>query len=397
MKRALSLLVGNLAVFIVLLLALNVLVIVVFQAYQGYKWLTGAETTPAPVQATAAISRLDLPNYQNIDWAETYFREYRELTSEYRAFVGWKRRPYVGETINIDDQGIRRTPQYSAVADDTPLAVFLGGSAMWGVGASDGTTIPAQFSRLAEGAYRTMNLGVGAYNAYQGFQFLKLVTMQGETPDLIISYDGVNESQKLFPGNGKLVGHGREAQVRNILLQNYYTKARQQQPDAVPPALTFGHMFVEPLRVFAVKLGDKLDIQWLRNDEPEPGLRRRYEITDQNVQLVAAGLLESWLSTKQLADHLGAEFVAALQPHSSMGTPRLDHIETDPEMDKAVRRIYGAVRELLDTPRYAALRPHFIDLTRAFDGDDYIYIDRTHVSPNGNAIIARQLLERLRG
>ena len=35
------------------------------------------------------------------------------------------------------------------------------------------------------------------------------------------------------------------------------------------------------------------------------------------------------------------------------------------------------------------------DLSGAFDGDDYLYIDACHVSPGGNAIIAREIVARI--
>jgi hypothetical protein len=59
--------------------------------------------------ATASDIRAGLPNYQGIDWADTHFREFLELEEVHHSYVGWRRLPYQGATINIDQDGMRRT------------------------------------------------------------------------------------------------------------------------------------------------------------------------------------------------------------------------------------------------------------------------------------------------
>src|SRR5918995_757257 len=50
--------------------------------------------------------RANLPNYQEADWAKTHFREFAELVTVHHSYVGWRRLPYRGETIEIGDDGI---------------------------------------------------------------------------------------------------------------------------------------------------------------------------------------------------------------------------------------------------------------------------------------------------
>jgi hypothetical protein len=54
-------------------------------------------------------SRASLPNYQDVDWANAHFREFAELVTVHHSYVGWRRLPFWGETIEIDDDGVRRT------------------------------------------------------------------------------------------------------------------------------------------------------------------------------------------------------------------------------------------------------------------------------------------------
>jgi hypothetical protein len=75
--------------------------------------------------------RANLPNYQEADWAKTHFREFAELVTVHHSYVGWRRLPYRGETIEIGDDGIRRTYADPAVKPTKTIA-FFGGSTMCG-------------------------------------------------------------------------------------------------------------------------------------------------------------------------------------------------------------------------------------------------------------------------
>src|SRR5215467_15671222 len=49
--------------------------------------------------------------YASQDWAERYWYEFRlSRKQQFYPFVGWRRAPFKGETINIDRNGIRLTP-----------------------------------------------------------------------------------------------------------------------------------------------------------------------------------------------------------------------------------------------------------------------------------------------
>ena len=56
-----------------------------------------------------------------------------------------------------------------------------------------------------------------------------------------------------------------------------------------------------------------------------------------------------------------------------------------------MEEIYKQLKE----PDYKDLSSFVLDLTPAFDGNEYIYIDDIHVSPNGNGIIADKILLRI--
>ena len=328
-------------------------------------------------------SKWRLPNYKNIEWARAHFKEVNELQSEYRSYIGWRRLPYKGQTITIDEQGIRITPQSELVTEKSPLVVFLGGSAMWGFGVNDANTIPALFAKIAKGRYRAINFGEPAYNAFQGYLFLKLQIINGLRPDIVVSYDGVNDGYSLRRGL-RPFSHVREDQIRTAM------KGKDRKNEEV---LSFSHFFLNPLKAFfsEYKITVKHDVNNAKNNS--------YDLSQERIEQTAKALLESWLSTKDLAEKNGANFIAVLQPNAEVGKPYLKHLNFD--KDKLKDRLtycnlfYPAVLKLLQAPEYQELSNHVIVLTDAFDREEFIYIDFCHVSPNGNKIIAAKIYNHI--
>lgn len=315
--------------------------------------------------------RWPLPNYKNIQWARKHFQEYHELQAEYVSYVGWRWLPYKGETINIDEQGIRNTPQPVYAEGELPLVVFQGGSAMFGEGVNDANTIPAHFASLARGSYRAVNLGQTGYNAFQEYLFLKMQMIHGLNPSVVVSYDGVNDATVLM-GDRRPFSHNRENQIRNLM------KGQDRGEDET---LSFGHFLLNPLKSFIAKYKkDKI-------------VYEIFDISREEAEKKAKVLLESWLCTKELAESHGAYFVAVLQPNAGVGKPYLKHLILDESMVSGYRAYYSVILKLLNTPEYRELNEHVLVLTGAFDREEYIYIDDCHVSPNGNKIIAEKIYD----
>src|SRR5690606_24967636 len=70
--------------------------------------------------------RARLPNYQGVDWAPTHFREFVELQTVHHSYVGWRRLPYRGATITIDENGVRATRAAPAARPTRTIAVSGG-------------------------------------------------------------------------------------------------------------------------------------------------------------------------------------------------------------------------------------------------------------------------------
>jgi|LSQX01.2.fsa_nt_gb hypothetical protein len=379
-KKIFKIMVVNVFITVCIIVSMNAGGIFLFQGYNAAKGLF--KNDGKNIQTD---HRAFLPNYKNnhILWAEEHFSEFKNLRGEYMSYVEWRRLPYRGKTITIDENGIRVTPQ-AAVSADAPLAVFLGGSTMWGTGSDDKNTIPALFARKTRGRYNVLNYGESGYRAFQSLVFLQMRMAEGVYPSLVVSYDGVNEYSSSYAEHKSSLSSFREVQIRE----------RMRDADSLPPELSLRHYLgnmVTPLRELTGKITGKIPVR--------PQVSVHVEFTDDNAQKTALALLESWLAIKKTVESGGARFLAVLQPNAAVGNPRTDHLEKksfdDIMIEKSCPGFYPMVIELMDTPRYSVLKDNFLDLSSAFDGRRYILIDGCHSSPNGNEIIADKILEYL--
>jgi lysophospholipase L1-like esterase len=92
---------------------------------------------------------LALPAYRDQPWARTYWREHLKSSAQsYEAypFGLWRARPFAGETLNIDEMGLRRTTD-TRCDDGTPVVYVFGDSVVFGVGAPDWETLPSNLAK----------------------------------------------------------------------------------------------------------------------------------------------------------------------------------------------------------------------------------------------------------
>lgn len=366
MRKYLKLFVVNAFVFIGMLSVINVFAIIFFKLDFKFKSLRNSNVD----------DRSYLPNYRNEEWSAKHFQEFNSLPAEYRSYVGWRRLEYKGVTINVDKHGIRNTPQSSAASADAPLIAFLGGSTTWGTGAIDSATIPSLVSFISNGKYRTINLGESGYNAFQSYLFLKLQVINGLHPNVIITYDGVND--ELICGK-RPYSHSREEQIISSM---------KNQDNSDHGTMNFQNALLNPIKVFFRRY----------IYSPELMAENKFENEDDYIQANrtnATVLLESWLAMKEIADQNNAHFIAILQPNAFVGNPQTDHLKLN-WADSTKFKYYNDVFALLETPKFEKLKNCVLDYTNKFDISDYIYIDYCHVSPKGNYIIANSILDDLK-
>lgn len=127
--------------------------------------------------------------YANYD---TYFEEAAQLKLQVLPYYHWRKMPFQGNSIQIDNHLIRKT-----IKNPHPLAkkVFLfGGSTLWGTGVPDQYTIPSLVQTLLGPGYDVYNFGETAFVSAQELNLLLEQLSNGFIPDLVIFYDGANDT-----------------------------------------------------------------------------------------------------------------------------------------------------------------------------------------------------------
>jgi hypothetical protein len=138
-----------------------------------------------------------LSYFREQDWSPLYWKELKlALSKTYSPYVIWRSSAFDGTMLNIEPSGLRHTPAAECGSDAYKVYVF-GGSAIWGWGAPDSSTIPALLQSGLQSRRSTpvcvMNYGENAYVSTQGLIHLILLLESGDIPDMVIFYDGVND------------------------------------------------------------------------------------------------------------------------------------------------------------------------------------------------------------
>jgi hypothetical protein len=320
------------------------------------------------IDPTPSDSRAALPNYRGVDWAKAHFREFVQLEEVHHSYVGWRRLPYRGETINIDQNGVRRTYVDPEVAPTGTIA-FFGGSTMWGSGSDDLHTIPSAFAKLHP-TYRAYNFAETHHTAHQNLNALVQVLAEGLEPDVVVFYNGSSEINKCRVGLTAFSTND-EPEIRALLDRE---RRGLQSGEAI-------RSIFQPVRTFAEHARRSLHARFFGPDEPS-----ECSVNPAKADQIARALLWDWVAAKRLVEGYGGRFVAALQPVAYFSSTRKDHIKLNPAKQAEYEVVYAKYDELL--PEFPALEDNFLDLRHVFDRDEYIYIDADHAGPNGNAIIA---------
>lgn len=348
--RILKLVAVNIIVFALLLMAVN--------------WASGAY-----LKRTTKSNRAQLPNYaRDQEHAKAVFTDYNRVQHQYEPFVGWKTLPYTGKTTHISADGLRTHDQEAGGDNDRTVVRFFGGSTMWGEGSDDHHTIPALFNTLNPGV-KVYNHGQLAYNTRQELDDLISVYAKNEKTDLVIFYDGVNDAAFLCPKVIKeLPAHRLVPMYREKLYTGKFTIIKELA----------AKVFIEDI----LKLIQKLTYRPGPDNSP-------YDCVSNpaKAEAIADMMIKNWEMAHEIVTKRNGKFLAILQPAAFIGSPRTDHLELDEELGKNFEHIYSLLRKKIAERNH----PWIIDLSQKFDGNEYIFIDFCHVSPNGNEIIAREI------
>ena len=324
--------------------------------------------------------------YSSKDWAERYWYEMRlSRTQRYYPFVGWRRAPFKGETIEIDQNGIRLTPGGDCGATSFKVFTF-GASTMWGTGSPTWGTISANLQKglekLRPGPVCVMNYAESAYVSTQDMIMLLLQLQSGNVPDVVLFYNLTEDIYAAYQS-------GR-ASVPENLDQIAAKFERRPEPSTFVDWLrsTYSYSLIN-------KLVDKLTIA---NANPHELVT--YESMGVDVAKLSDLIVQEYLGNYKivgaLAQKYGFEYFFFLPPIVALGnkslTPEEQEMKHRMEAEAAFYKLYIAVYQTIEknASKYQNLYP----MTHIFDHyDSLLWIDAEHVTPIGNQVIAERMLD----
>ncbi len=284
------------------------------------------------------------------------YQEKKLLRTKYVPYLGWSRRLFNGKTTTVNHEGDRSHP----LPTENPRKHihFFGGSTMWGSGVDDANTIPAHFNTLHP-ASRAYNHGEAGFVSRQGLARLVNLVNQHAPMDLVVFYDGCNDSLSLCRTNVSINGHREEAKMAQKLERKW------QVPDDL----------IGSIRTMIKKVS-KSGERPISQCHEDSGYGKN----------VASTLVNNWKIAKAVAELGGAEFQAILQPVAPIGNPNVGYLKPRSK-NTEFHLVYPHVQEIIKREKLDWIH----DFTDVFNRDEYIYIDSCHVNGRGNQIIATKI------
>jgi lysophospholipase L1-like esterase len=325
--------------------------------------------------------------YRGTSWGRRYWEAIARYQEVWEPYYVYRVGSMVTEFINVSN-GVRATYRMQPRGSEPHSVVFLfGGSAAWGHGARDEGTIASWLAKVAEDHGEPLdvrNYAESGWVNWQGISYLTQRLAEGERPDTVIFYSGVNE-----------ILSGRQwPQVRRPIWD----------AEAVPRAMTdWALERNRPLaRVWHYYRNTSYLWSWLVPRPPvlpsAPTIARPE---------LAARLADEYIADRVLVEHLGQVYgfktlfvwqlsvadkptltaqerrYAGWLPRTTDTTPAIDWWAMDTEL----KHLYGEVGRLVKARGVFDIASALENATAS------AFIDWMHTSEAGNEQVARALYD----
>jgi len=334
--------------------------------------------------------RVDADAYPDRSWVTKYYDEFRASDAvRWRPYVYWRRGAFRGAYINVDATGIRRTSGTApAPASGRSIRIFMfGGSALWGTGARDDFTIPSILARELENRGlrpEVTNFGESGYVGTQEVIALLLRLQKGDRPDLVIFYDGVNDTYSAYQQHVAGLPQNEFNRVTEFNLSSASGRLRamvlRDAAGSLSTVQVLGALLGKagmPARAGAERLvGDAL-----APDNPPGG----------------SGVAATYFGNMELLSALGEHYhfkcLLYWQPTIFQKTTLTRYEEMERRKAQAFEGFFRETYAIVGQRRPAAESDAaFRDLSQLFsDVRQPIFVDWVHVGESGNATIARTM------
>jgi len=324
-------------------------------------------------------------------WLTEHYRELERLEERWQPYVCYRPKAFQGSTIAVGSDGLRATWQPRVNDDQRPRRepakiLMLGGSSLWGFGARDDRTIPSLVARaLDERGWRVelKNMAQIGYVSTQELIGLIRELQAGYRPDIVVFYDGVNDTTSAYLGGeaGQTTNESNRRGEFNLL----------QSPARLAAALT------------AKLVKDSGSYRFAQ------ALRRRFEggtaaviapRENDTLGRLAADVAGRYAANIKIVETLGRGYgfrpLFFWQP-IVFTKPAVVPVERDEALrfawaERMFRTVYGKIQA---SPELKS-DPAFHDLSGLFDDSPgLVFIDYCHTTESANARIAAVMADRV--
>jgi len=331
--------------------------------------------------------RFTLPTvpYADLRVPAGYLRELREsVQHQYLPFVHFRRRPYQGRFISVDEQGVRQTLNSHCNEAGSLKIWMFGDSVLWGTGVVDRETIPSRLARLYNASGRSVCVKNFAEQGWVSTQELVELLLQLKhsdgPPDFVVFYDGTDEV--LLP----------QAGAPKDIDQSYYRfrdLLETSQAEAKPGLL------------FLRKSNTVRALNLISQDIHRRLSKARPSLSPVEAETIAQALVDNYQKNLQVVDALartyGFQPFYFWYPTSSAGKKPLtaeerDFVRRDLQGNLARFQLTQALYEICRKVH----RPNYFYLGNALDDErGQFYLDDAHLTPEGNEIMAEKIFQVL--
>lgn len=332
--------------------------------------------------------------YSSQDWAERNWYEFRlSRKQQFYPYVGWRRAPFKGKTIEVDQNGIRLTPGADCSAKSFKVFTF-GASEMWGTGSPNWGTIPAHLQKglekLRQGPVCVTNFAESAYVSMQDVIMLLMQLRSGNVPDVVLFYTIHDDIYAAYQS-------GRPGVLQNLDQLAARFEGRREPPTFVD-RLSSTLRSTNSYSLIDLLMG-KLTIANPQQGKPTPSKLVTYESMGIDVatlsELIAQDYFGNYKIVRALAQEYGFKYFFFLPPSISLDnkslTPEEQEMKHREESEAALHRLTTAVYHAIE--RESSKYQNLYSLRHLLDRyDSLMWIDGGHVTPIGNLLIAERML-----
>jgi lysophospholipase L1-like esterase len=329
--------------------------------------------------------RILVEGYGGATWPTEHYHEIESLEERWQPYVYFRPKAFHGKTIAIGPDGQRATWQPPAPARERKVQkpvklLMLGGSSLWGFGARDDQTIPSLLARRFHERgvqVEIKNLAELGYVSTQEVIGLLRELQKGYRPDVVIFYDGVNDTTSAV-----LAGEAG-------LTTNEINRRREFNLLHSPGRLlsTLGGNLLADSGLLRLARAVRSRLGWPGSNAPLP---------DETMTRLAGDVADCYVANVKLVETLAHGY--GFRPYffwqpTIFSKAALTAVEREEAQkyawtEPAFRAVYEKIRMSPDLHDDAAFR----DLSGIFgDEQKLVFIDYCHTTESANARIAEQM------